>query len=74
MIDQVRERAALDRHAQLGAMREVAGAEPTGMMDLSEKDLLRRPFESTPFPGVPPLQGPQLTVREFGQGSVVAGR
>ena len=63
VVDQVREREAVDRHAQLGAMREVAGAEPTGMMDLSEEDLLGRAFESTPF-AAPPLQGPQLAVRE----------
>src|SRR5271170_25045 len=44
-------------------MREVAGAEPARVMDLSEKDLLGRPFESTPFPAAS-LQRPQLTVRE----------
>ena len=63
VVDQVRERGAVDRHAKLAAMREVAGAEPAGMMDLSEEDLLGRPFESTPFPAAS-LQSPQLTVRE----------
>ena len=63
VVDHVRERNAVDRHPQLGAMREIAGTEPTGVMDLSEKNLLGRAFESTPFAAAS-LQRPQLTVRE----------
>jgi hypothetical protein len=33
VVDQVRERDAVDRHAVLDAMREIADTAPTGVMD-----------------------------------------
>ncbi len=63
MVDQVVERLADDRDAQLGHVREVRGTEPTRFMGLREEHLLGRPFEGPPLFD-PPLQGPQLPVRE----------
>jgi hypothetical protein len=63
MIEQVRKRTAVDRHAQVAAVREVAGSEPTWMMDLGEEDLFGCAVQSPP--GLePPLQGAQLAVGE----------
>jgi hypothetical protein len=42
---------------------EVTGAQPAGLVDLGEEDLLGRPDLSPPPPDVP-LQGPQLAVGE----------
>jgi len=63
MIEQVRKRTAVDRHAQVAAVREVAGSEPTWMMDLGEEDLFGRPALGPPTPDLA-LQRPQLAVGE----------
>ena len=64
MVDQVIERQALDSHAQLGTVREVAGAQPSRVMHLVEEHLLHRARQRTPLLD-PPLQRPQLTVGEL---------
>ena len=61
VVHQVRERLALDSHAQRRHVREVAGAQAAGLMHLGEEDLLGRPALRAPTLDVP-LQGPQLTV------------
>jgi hypothetical protein len=63
VVDQVRERAAGDRHPQLVAVREVGSRQPAGVVDLGEEDLLGRAVLRPP-PLDPPLQGPQLAVGE----------
>jgi hypothetical protein len=63
VVDQVVERDALDGHAQVGAVREVAGAQPTGVMDLGKEHFLGRAVQGTPLFDVS-LQGPQLAVGE----------
>ena len=63
VVDQVVERAAVDGHAQVGAVGEVAGAQPAGVMHLGEEDLLGRPVQGPPLLDAP-LQGPQLAVGE----------
>lgn len=63
VIDQVIEGRAGNAHTQVGAMREVTGAQSSRMMDLSEEYLLRRSVKGTPAFDVP-LQRPQLTVGE----------
>jgi hypothetical protein len=63
MVNQVLKGRPVDGHLQRGAMREVAGAQPPGMMQLREKHFLRRPFQGTPLFETP-LQGAQLTVGE----------
>jgi hypothetical protein len=63
VVDQVVERDAAEGHAQVGAMREVAGTQPPGVMDLGEEDLLGGALQGSPLPA-PPLQGPQLAVGE----------
>jgi hypothetical protein len=63
MIDHMHERTAVDGHAQVGTVGEVAGSQPTGMMYLGEEDLFGR--SSLGPPGLDPsLQGPQLAVGE----------
>jgi hypothetical protein len=57
------ERHAGDGHAQVGAVREIAGAQPSGVMDLGEENLLGRSLEGTPLLDAS-LQGPQLAVGE----------
>jgi hypothetical protein len=64
MVDQVIQRQALDGHAQTGAVREVAGAQPPWVMHLVEEHLLRLAVQRTPLLD-PTLQRPQLTVREL---------
>jgi hypothetical protein len=64
MVDQVIERQSLDGHAQTGAVREVAGAQPPRVMHLVEEHLLRRARQRSPLLD-PPLQRPQLTVGEL---------
>jgi hypothetical protein len=63
VVDQVSERSTVDRYAQVGAVGEVAGSQPAGMMHLGEEDLLGGAFLGSPLLD-PPLQGPQLTIGE----------
>jgi hypothetical protein len=63
VVDQVGERAAVDRHAQVGAVGEVAGTQPAGVMHLGEEHLLGRTLQGAP-PLDPSLQGAELTVGE----------
>jgi hypothetical protein len=48
VVDQVREHHPVDGHAQIRAVREVAGAQPAGVMHLGEEDLLGGPLQRTP--------------------------
>lgn len=64
VVDQVRERLAVDRHAQLGHVREVGGAQPTRRMLLREEDFLGRTARRQPVLDAP-LQRPQLPVGEL---------
>lgn len=74
MIDHVDERTAIDGHAQVRAVGEVAGSQPTGMMHLGEEDLFGRPTFGPP-PLDPPLQRPQLAVGEaVGEASLQVGK
>src|SRR6185312_362027 len=57
VVDQVIEGRAGNGHTQVGAMREVAGAQSSGMVDLSEEYLLGRSKKGTPAFDVP-LQRP----------------
>jgi hypothetical protein len=61
VVNQVIEGRAGNGHTQVGAMREVAGAQSSGMVDLSEEYLLGRSEKGTPAFDVP-LQRPQLTI------------
>jgi hypothetical protein len=61
VVDQVRERLAVDGHLQAAGVREVGGAQPAGFVDLAEEHLLGRPVQGTPLLDVP-LQGAQLPV------------
>ena len=63
MVDQVGEGHAVDGHAQAGAMREVGGAQPAGLVDLGEEHLLGRAVQGPPLLDAA-LQGPQLAVGE----------
>jgi len=63
VVDQVIERTAVDGHAQIGAVGEVAGRQPTGIMHLGEEDLFGRPLLGTPNLASP-LQSPQEMVAE----------
>ena len=63
VVNQMVERRAVDGHAQLGAMREIAGAQASGVMDLGEEYLLGRSLKGTPLLEAA-LQGPQLAVGE----------
>jgi hypothetical protein len=63
VIDQVRKGLARDGHAQLGAVREVAGRQTAGVMHLGEEDLLGRPRDGPPLLE-PPLQGAELPLGE----------
>jgi hypothetical protein len=63
VIDQVRERLAGNRHAQVGQVREVRRAQSAGQMLLREEHLLIRPARGPPMFD-PPLQGPQLSFGE----------
>jgi hypothetical protein len=57
MVDQMRERLALDRHAQPRHVREVRRAHSTGFVLLAEEHFLGRPVLATPLPH-PPFQRP----------------
>lgn len=61
VVNQVVERRAGDGHAQGGAVREVAGTQAPGVMDLGEEYLLGRSVQGTPLLDAP-LQGPQLPI------------
>jgi hypothetical protein len=63
VVDQVREGGASEGDAQLGAVGEVGGSQPPGVMDLGEEDLLGGAVLGPPLLD-PPLQGPQLSVGE----------
>jgi hypothetical protein len=63
VVDQVVERRPGDGHAQVGAVREVTGAKPCGMVDLGEEHLPGRPLQGAPLLDAP-LQSPQLAVGE----------
>jgi hypothetical protein len=63
VVDQVVERRAGDGHTQLGAVREIAGAQASGVMDLGEEYLLGRSLKGTPLLEAA-LQGPQLAIGE----------
>ena len=63
MIEHVHKRTAVDGHAQLRTVREVAGSQPTGMMYLGEEHLFGRPALGPPTFDLP-LQRPQLPVAE----------
>ncbi len=63
VVDQVVEGRAGDGHAQVGAVGEVTGAEPSGVVDLSEEHLPGRSLKGAPLLDAP-LQGPQLAVGE----------
>ena len=51
------------RDAEVVHAGEVRGAQPPGLVDLSEEDLLGRPFEGPPLFDLP-LQGAELAVGE----------
>jgi hypothetical protein len=63
VVNQVVERRPGDGHAQVAAVREVAGAEPSGVVDLGKEHFLGRPLQGAPLLDAP-LQGPQLAVGE----------
>jgi hypothetical protein len=63
VVDEVVERHAGYGHVQVGAVREVTGRQPAGVMHLSEEDLLRRSVLGPPLPDVP-LQRAELAVGE----------
>jgi hypothetical protein len=63
MIEHVDKRTAVDRHAQVRTVGEIAGRKPTRMMHLGEEDLFGRPALGPPTLDVP-LQRPQLAVGE----------
>ena len=74
MVDQVVERTAVDGHAQVRTVREIAGRDPTGMMRLGEENLLGRATLGPPDLD-PPLQGAQLAVRKAsGEASLQVGK
>jgi hypothetical protein len=63
VVDQVGEGGAVQGDAQLGAVGEVGGGQPAGVVDLGEEDLLGRAVLGPPLPE-PPLEGPHLAVGE----------
>jgi hypothetical protein len=63
VVDQVRERLAVDGHLQAADVREIGGAQVAGLVDLAEEHLLGRPVQGAPLLDVP-LQGAQLPVGE----------
>ena len=63
VVDQVLEQRAADRHVQLGAVREIAGTQPAGIMDLGEEYLLGRAGQGAPAADAA-LQGAPLPVGE----------
>jgi hypothetical protein len=74
MIEHVHKRTAVDGHSQVRAVGEVAGSQPTGMMDLGEEDLFGRPALGPPTLDVP-LQRPQLALGEAaGEAALQVGK
>jgi hypothetical protein len=63
VVDQVGEGAAGDGDTQVGAVGEVGGGQPAGVVDLGEEDLLGGAALGPPLLD-PPLQRPQLAVGE----------
>jgi hypothetical protein len=63
VVDHVVERSSVDGHPQIGAVSEVTGRQPSGVMVLGEEHLLGLTVQGPPGPH-PPLQGPQLVVGE----------
>lgn len=63
VVDHVVQRHAVDGDAQRGAVCEVAGAQPTRMVNLAEEHLFGRAVQRTPLLDVA-LQGAQLAVGE----------
>ena len=63
VVDQVRERLAVDGNAQAGAMGEVRRTQSAGLMHLGEEHLLGRPVLGPPLLDAP-LQGAELAVGE----------
>jgi hypothetical protein len=63
VVDQVRKRLTVDGDAQAGAVREVGGAQPAGLMHLGEEHFLGRSVQGPPLFEAP-LQGAQLAVGE----------
>lgn len=63
VVDHVVERHAVEGDTQVGAMREIAGAQPTGMVNLAEEHLFGRAVQRTPPLDVA-LEGAQLAVGE----------
>ena len=63
VVDQVVERHAAEGYVQVGAVREVTGRQPAGVMHLGEENLLGRSLLGPPA-SQSPLQRPQLAVRE----------
>lgn len=61
VVDQMRERLAVDGHAQIVHAREVRGAEPTRRMHLREENFLGRPAGRLPVLDTA-LQRPQLAI------------
>ena len=73
VIDQVVERHAEDGHAQLGAVREIAGTQPSRVMDLGEEHFFGRSLQGAPLLEAS-LQGPHLAVSEAsGEASLQVG-
>jgi hypothetical protein len=56
VVDQVCKRLTVDGNAQAGAVREVRGTQPTGLMHLGEEHFLGRSVQSPPLFETP-LQG-----------------
>jgi hypothetical protein len=61
VVDQVVEGRARDGHTQFGAVREVAGTQPSRMVNLGEEYLLGRSGKGMPLLDAA-LQGPQLAI------------
>jgi hypothetical protein len=61
VVDQVVKRHAGNGHTQIGAVREVAGAQPSRMVDLGEEYLLGWSSKGTPLLDAS-LQGSQLAI------------
>jgi hypothetical protein len=61
VVDQMVEGRTSDGHTQVGAVGEVAGTQPSGMVNLREEHLLGRSGKSTPLLDAS-LQGSQLAI------------
>ena len=63
VVNQVGKRLTVNGDPQAGAVREVGGTQPAGLMHLAEEHFLGRSVLRPPLFD-PPLQGPQLTIGE----------